>query len=67
MSIMQDKAKLKLAEEIKKHPELIPFEKYLTGICETEAVATKILNEDKTLAEAYDSGIAMMQDIIRQI
>lgn len=44
----------RMAEEIKDKSHLVPFEEYLTEICTTEAVASKILAGDKTLQGAYD-------------
>jgi hypothetical protein len=51
--MLRDKAKKKLAGEIEGKDYLIPFEEYLTGICETDEIAEKILAKDKTLERCY--------------
>lgn len=58
--MLTDKAKAKLAGEIKGKDYLIPFEEYLTDICTTDAVAEKILAEDKSLERCFQhmKGIA---------
>lgn len=55
MSKLTDKAIAKMAEEIKGKDYLIPFEEYLTGICTTDAVAEKILDEKKSLQGCFDN------------
>ena len=55
MSKLTDKAIARMAEEIKGKDYLIPFEEYLTGICTTDAVAEKILNEKKSLQGCFDN------------
>ena len=49
-----DHAIAKLTAECKKNEHLIPFEEYLTSICTTDAVAEKILAEDKKLQKCFD-------------
>ena len=55
MSKLTDKAIARMAEEIKGKDHMIPFEEYLTGICTTDAVAEKILNEKKSLQGCFDN------------
>lgn len=50
-----DDAIAKLTAECKKNEHLIPFEEYLTSICMTDAVAEKILAEDKKLKDCFES------------
>ena len=45
----------KMTKECENHGHLVPFEEYLTGICTTDAVADKILEEKKTLQGAFDA------------
>ena len=49
-----DEAIAKITGECEKSPHLIPFEEYLTSICTTDAVAEKILAEDKKLQGCFD-------------
>ena len=49
-----DDAIAKITGECEKSPHLIPFEEYLTSICTTDAVAEKILAEDKKLQGCFD-------------
>lgn len=51
--MLTDKAKAKLAEEINGKDHLIPFEEYLTEICETDEIAEKILAEGKSLEGCF--------------
>lgn len=53
MSQKTDEAKMRMAKECQNKDWLIPFEEYLTAICTTDAVAEKILKEDKTLGKCY--------------
>ena len=55
MSAKCDEAKMKLAEEIKEHPEFIPFEEHLTEKCTSDIVADRILDESKKLSGAYSA------------
>ena len=55
MSELQDKAIAKITKECEGKDYLIPFEEYLTSICTTDAVANKILKEDKKLQGAFDA------------
>lgn len=45
----------RITKECQGNDYLIPFEEYLTSICTTEAVADKILKEDKTLKGCFDN------------
>lgn len=56
-----DLAIKKLTEECQGNDYLVPFEECMTSICTTEAVAEKILQEDKTLTGAYET----MRDIAK--
>lgn len=58
---LRDKAAARMAEECQGKEHLIPFEEYLMSIM-TDAVALKILVEDKTLEGAYEK----MKDIARK-
>ena len=60
MSIKQDQASAKMAEECQKKEYLIPFEEYLTSIL-TSRVAAKILAPGKSLQGSFDK----MQKIAR--
>ena len=62
IEMLTDQAKAKLAEEIKGNDHLIPFEEYLTGICETDRIAEKILAEGKSLEKCFKH----MKDIARK-
>lgn len=53
MSKLTDQACIKMAEECKGKRHLVPIEEYLTGICTTDAVASKILADDKKLYMAF--------------
>ena len=57
MSMKQDQASAKMAEECQEKEYLIPFEEYLTSIC-TDRVAEKILADGKTLQGCYNHLIA---------
>lgn len=55
---MNEKINLAIAritKECQGNDHLIPFEEYLTSICTTEAIADKILKEDKTLKGCFDN------------
>ena len=52
MSKKTDEAIAKLTAECEGKDYLIPFEEYLTSIC-NDAVAEKILKEDKTLEDCF--------------
>ena len=62
MSIKTDLAKRKLAGEWQGKEYLIPFEEYLTGICNTDKIADLILAEDKKLEECFNK----MKEIARK-
>ena len=62
MSIKTDLAKRKLAGECQGKEYLIPFEEYLTGICNTDKIADLILAEDKKLEECFNK----MKEIARK-
>ena len=53
---MKDKAIRKITEEAMKIDDPVAFaiEEHLTAKCTTNAVAEKLLADDKTLKEAYD-------------
>ena len=59
MSIKQDQAAAKMAEECKGKEYLIPLEEYLTSIC-NDRVAAKILAPEKSLQGSFEKmkGIA---------
>lgn len=44
----------KMSIECEKSPELVPLEEYLTGICTTDEIAEKILEDGKTLQGAMN-------------
>lgn len=58
MSKKTDEAIAKITMECKGKGHLVPFEEYLTSIC-TDAVAEKILQEDKKLEGCFNK----MRDI----
>ena len=60
MSMKQDQASAKMAEECQGKEYLIPFEEYLTSIL-TSRVAAKILTPGKSLQGSFDK----MQKIAR--
>lgn len=49
-----DDAIAKITQECEGKEYLIPFEEYLTSVCTTDAVAEKILAEDKKLQGCFD-------------
>lgn len=49
-----DEAIAKVTKECEKNEHLIPFEEYLTSICNTDEVADKILDEKKTLEGCFE-------------
>lgn len=53
MSMKQDQAAAKMAEECQGKEYLVPFEEYLTSIC-NDRVAEKILAAGKTLQGSFD-------------
>ncbi len=57
----RDKAIAKMTKECQGKDYLIPFEEYLTGIC-NEHIAEKILAEGKSLQGAFDA----MKDIAKK-
>lgn len=60
MSYKTDQAIKKMTRECQGKDYLIPFEEYLTSICNTDAVAEKVLADGKSLQGAFDKmkGIA---------
>lgn len=62
MSDKTDRAKARLAEECLNKEYLIPFEEYLTGICTSDDIADKILDESKTLEGCFEH----MREIARK-
>lgn len=54
MSIKQDQAAAKMAEECQGKEYLVPIEEYLTSICTTDRVAEKILAPGKSLKGSFD-------------
>ena len=54
MSMKTDQAIEKITNECRGKDYLIPFEEYVTSICNTDAVAEKILQPEKSLQGAFD-------------
>ena len=55
----QDMAIAKITKECEGKLHLIPFEEYLTSICTTDAVAERILAENKMLENCYDKMLSI--------